>query len=650
MLNIKKIYWQNNLPYLLSILAILNIFFQSLSLITITVSIASIFLIISKLKLLGSYFSVFVVSCVLWMAYTQAASVLDWSLNIHGTLNIIITIGAFLVALSFFACKNISVDNRHDKNKQTLFSSTDLFASVLVILSFSVLLVGAIRGGIHSNSVTVQTIALRSASDSLDDSSHLSMFIDHIRIDRGIVLNTKSDELINNGSNSNYPRGWHIANAAFIKLFVGNGSNNDIATLFTIYVGIKYFWFLILIWVIFVVCFTLVQQIQKKKPDAVQLSVGFVLSATSLFFDLVNNFREGFFSFVPLLLYIVLLLLFWSKYLLSGNKKNQSSILLLISVILVGIAGTWSLLAPALFLSAICLFIISVFKKGYVKPNLTQLIFIILMGIASIVQLYVVIFGNDRNASSFINEVGSISIYNPILIVLISAAMTIIFICTSVKNDITKVFMIHILSILGLCSSLYLYQLATKGAVDYYFYKSFRVLMLLLSMSIIVAVAVWIFNKNAKSISEKIYLGVGVSSLIVLLFLVVGFDQANVKYLLGARMFNHTDSSLIFRSFAESKVHSDADTFLYRAGNPGVNIVGNNLIRSGNRITGCENAYFSAAIITQGKDVTSSPECLYEKNKKIIFIGTKDDIKVISNYIGAYPSRENDNEMIETNY
>ncbi|MEK7621056.1 MAG: hypothetical protein AAB395_01755, partial [Patescibacteria group bacterium] len=351
------------------------------------------------------------------------------------------------------------------------------------------------------------------------------------------------------------------------------------------------------------------------------------------------------FSFIPIFLYTLLMLMLWVEYSNKKSRAFQPTILFFVLVLLCGIMGTWTLLAPALILPSVILYAIN--KKPLL--NTSQYTLAAALSFVGMIQFYIVAFGHSRDPATFINTAGAITRYMPEMLIVLSVIMSVILAFSNFKKIATRVFFVHIVSIGAFCCSLYVYQLSTKGAIDYYFYKSMRMLVFTLLFTIFVWLVVWLYSKKADFVTE-LYLGLGAISIILLSFFAIGPGESNLKYTLGHRIVSHADAKIVIDTLSELNKNASADTYLYFKNKTSFNIVGNNIIRSGNVISACENRYLAQFILHPQNGVHGFDVCSNEKYKNLIFVGTKDDVKRISQYITANPKRTTDNPLIHTSY
>ena len=108
-----------------------------------------------------------------------------------------------------------------------------------------------------------------------------------------------------------------------------------------------------------------------------------------------------------------------------------------------------------------------------------------------------------------------------------------------------------------------------------------------------------------------------ISIILILMTSIIGIDPNNKNYLLGKRILSHNQSKIIIDGFKELDNNPDAETIYLKNDNVGNSIVGNNLIRSTNITTTCENKYFTYILSSDKK-----PEDMYcqSSQQKKIFL------------------------------
>ena len=170
---------KNYVILLLILIGMINLFDSHWSPLTTLLSVYISSNILRKLGLnfIKSYFMNILFGVVIWTCFISMASIADWLLSLNASLAQLNFLGLLIAA--FFNL--ISSSKSGEKlSKIPIITYQDFIGIAMVVTVLATLAIGAFRG-YFNESGNIRTIAMRSISDSLDDSSHLTIMNDNLR-------------------------------------------------------------------------------------------------------------------------------------------------------------------------------------------------------------------------------------------------------------------------------------------------------------------------------------------------------------------------------------------------------------------------------------------------------------------------------------
>jgi hypothetical protein len=432
----------------------------------------------SKFYRLAAVFLIYtlVIQCVivsLWVVYANT------SLQLTPLITAVLMTGLFLVLQRFAPAEDKRVAKEHAS--QPFLHRYDLIAIALTLALVSVLILPSMFKNGYQRSNIVKFV-----NTGVDDSSHMSLLNDHIDRDRGVLTGVENPEQLRN--TTMYPAGWHSLNAVLIHATVPTITTGN-ATLIA-YILTKIAWFAVLLYWAFRLGLQLIaSQAKKGKLLTVVESLAFV--AVSAYFVQVymHVFMEGFYSFIPQILYGIMLLSLICQ--LKPRAKSGApddhliTTLPLLLIVAVGGGLSWFLPTPGFALFLGLLVVSYTWGKGWLanvktfaRRSVPFLPIYILAIAAILIQSYVLTHDTSAGAVSFSQSLllrGGITIYdiNFYLVFGIGLAAFFVMLRRSQKQQGNLAFgaLLLFASVLSYIAMIYLYQQLKIGANAYYYHK-----------------------------------------------------------------------------------------------------------------------------------------------------------------------------------
>jgi hypothetical protein len=184
----------------------------------------------------------------------------------------------------------------------------DIISIAIALFILGLLTMGPIRNSIATyGSVNIPVVAVNYMNTSIDDTNHYSRINDRLQYDRGVIYKSDAVELVAlRDTVSSYPPGWHSANAMLIKSVspdIQLGGESLLG-----YVLTKLFWMFVLVYCFCRATLNLFSFSSIRKDRKKYVHLAWLLGALSFFsyYVLVEQFREGFYSFIPLMVWLLL--------------------------------------------------------------------------------------------------------------------------------------------------------------------------------------------------------------------------------------------------------------------------------------------------------------------------------------------------------
>ncbi|MGH7196896.1 MAG: hypothetical protein ACREGJ_04000 [Candidatus Saccharimonadales bacterium] len=593
-----------------AVLSLVGVYY-SLNLLVLLLSLGAAYFLLRPLLYSTTFDTVFarlIASLMLYVVILQAVVLTSWLIDHNMSLRAVLDITLVILYVSliwrWFTEKKWYMD-LSDESGSRIIGRIDVIC-ITVALGLILLV---FLGPIIKNDKLSSEVALNYINTSLDDSNHLSRINDRLQLDRGVLANTdKVEYVVLAESISSYPPGWHSANAIIIDSLWPNikvGSHTVVA-----YVISKAFWLFVLAYLFCKAIFHFYRKyINESFTGYGLVTITWLTGAAAFFayYALLEQFREGFYSFIPQLIFLLLaMLLFTQKELTSERSSGRTFVALMLTT--VGITLSWILALPAISLAILVTYLLSsnirVVGKNItrVSTQLGHFLPLLLISVAAIfVQIYLIVTTDYRSFSEAVNDPGAISLhsdwYYVFLVVGIAAFYRLAIARASYLNGVT----VFLLGLLGFSLFIFLFQMYSIGKIEYYSLKTINTFVVV-SLPLAIVGIYALLERASQGYSRLTQIAITLLTLFSLP-IIIGVNPtntSNLAYLVGRRDLSSSEITYIHHSLDErSKVpveHRTQDVIFYTPGRVGHNIVASNILRSIQHIDTCDDKAFSALL------------------------------------------------------
>jgi hypothetical protein len=512
-----------------------------------------------------------------------------------------------LLTTAFVMCLQAGVSRRQFLYR--LKPQTKDYYSLLAASIMLMILVGGTlaKGGLNSNS------AIRLVTGGLDDLSHLSMTSDEYRHSANFLVGGPGSG-VSISADSSYPKGWHVVTALGWLSFDGlDGKSPATATVMSevnMYVITKVIYFFIVILALSTVIIWFITDLLSnslsKHPqlNTVGLLAQPVIYLTALVL-VIPIFKEGFFSFYPVIFYTSVALL--AGYYLYNKDNSRLSTACLLSILMLcaaAISLSWLLLGPAFFLFIVLLltsyrkFDLATLRQMLRPTNRQFLIWFLVLGT---VCATTTLAGASLQAKYNGHPLGIITTAGGIvpidLIFFITMLLGFIAFCCWLKRSAVQALIYFAFSFALETFLVWLYQLGKQQILSYYFYKLETPLILVLAIGASCAF-VYMAIKTTDSLKPVTSYNKFIFSLCLLLLVVFsilfisGNYSYNLRFLFGSRTFSKPTTAQL-ESRLDGQVFGDKSIrTYYLTQDTNTNILGTAFLRLSHPISMCDQKLF----------------------------------------------------------
>ncbi len=448
-----------------------------------------------------SYFnsgvSSFVFGLCLAILTTSLLTTVAWATKVPIAVSIIapLSLGVLLALAALLTPRATTL------TRKNIIDTKDILALGSVLVFCCIVGVGIVRS--HETRLKLDSFLLINTANGIDDLSHLGMFSDTIRVNRGLLLGSRDADNVSKKDNITYPKMSHVVAASFAdatndtflpKTIAGKQGPYTQIELLRMYAITKILFFGLILYVIARVAAELYSH---SKLNASEIISGLIPVQLIYFLFVVPFIQEGFYSIWPIMLFFPLLLLVIRQFV---TEKSISNIHLLLYALTAQLfMMTWPIYGLVLYALAAGMCVV------YVKPILVHLqkgkpgyIFssaiVFLVGLA---QLYEQFFDTKGISTSKINEPGGIMPFEK-LIVPILLVLVFCYLRTNVaqKDNASRkqhaMFNLILLMLLcvstGITIAIGMSNIMASGDVQYFYVKTFYILALVMAVIAVPAI------------------------------------------------------------------------------------------------------------------------------------------------------------------
>lgn len=557
-----------------------------------------------------------VVAIFLYFVILQSVVLSLWFVSHEFPLHLAVSVTFAILVLSCLVRWRITRPQHLSRFKATsipALTAGDSVALTVAILITLVTLIGPVRNARADNHGHIPAATILNFIDtSLDDASQLSMVNDRVQLDRGVLYKSDRAQYVALGSTLTYPTGWHSANVAVMQaadrgMRVGGPSVAG-------YVMSKIFWYFVLLYLFSRFVLIVSRPFFKKSAkygNASRAALYTWLLGVVLFFAfymLIEQFREGFYTFVPELIALLIAgaLLVQRSVDRQSKTLNPYRSLTPLVVVTVGAFLAWILALPALLLSIAAAYLLTPQFKGFWQNTKSSLLAIwpfapiITLGIlSSLCQLVLTTSSSARSFKSGIDDPGGISIHNEWYFLFIAVGILLFYWFARRHKKRVEELSVLLFGLLAFATFIYLFQAATLGHIDYYTYKTLNVAIII---ALPLAIAGWLglldeISTGLSPVTRLSFYGLALLGLPLCL----GLNPTNgstVAYLHSGRGFSNKEIIFMYQSLDDrartNYKDRTQDVVIYRPGETGHSIVASNILRSIQPVDSCDSKVFDA--------------------------------------------------------
>lgn len=634
--------------------SILIAYFISVNVVIIIISSIAMWRLLSNATkpVIDSHILHLVITFVLYFVALQMTIMSAWLLNHEFPLSdcLLLTAGWLIPAWLVGEYHRNKSDEQNKVVKKYSFATRDDIVSITVsVLLLAVIIIPPMRhtDNLFHNFFPKMTIGFMDMG--VDDTNHYGMLLDHIQFDRGVLYKTAAAPYVNSSQVvSSYPPAWHSANALLATAFKPTISASG-ATI--AYVITKLVWFFILTYLFARFSFMILHRIKRNIPSGVAYIFSTALTLFFSYYVVLEQFKEGFYSFIPELIYILVLCIFFMQLAEDLMHKNkESSRYRTLFPILLAITGgilSWFLILPALCLAIFIPIVLDLRHKTHRHIFLHELFrhwyAYFIAAISVTLQVILLTRSSSRSFREGINDPGSLTLHSSGYYIIVGVG--IVLFLTLIAKKYAHQFEIVLTflgSLLAFCLFIYLYQYLTAGTSGYYFLKTLNTVMI-----IAVPISTVGITLALATLKDRLS-NLSIVSLYAIAFIAIVFiigieplNTSNVQYALGHRTFNSTQNEFIFNQIAalgHVKPQDRHNTVLfYEPGITGFSVIGSSILKNISVIGSCYETVAPTLYSSQPTDlfVAIAATCMHTPGD-VIIVTTQQNKLAFEKYVNQY--------------
>lgn len=552
----------------------------------VTSVVLTMYLLDFKNRILNSFSSRFIVSLLVLLASFQVEALLFAVLHLHVNAAVYALLASLLSIVGVF-----TASTRGKTLSLPKLSSLDAILLVPAVLISSLYTARVILPK-EDNTMSI----IRSMTLAADDSMHFSMYEDLLRSDSNLLSFTKDNREMAL-QQQGYPMGWHLSGSVITGLFSPELKNSSMNAKIASYFVLKVMSFFLIIFTTTLLVWQLaVSIIDKSKRNKLSTILGlYFIVAFSTFFTALPQFFEGFFSFLPIILYALLFTLFAIE-LSTADKSDQPKVHAVLLVSIICAATCWLLTFPVFLLAYIFMQVSKAKKiRDISRLNVAA---IAVSVIVFLIQCYILVTSTSKSFSA-ISAPGGITVPDFTLFTLLN----IFLVFFAVKQKFVNIFkplFVTVLSLYIIMAPILAYISLKSQVITYYFQK-----MEVISFVILVPVAlVTLFmyvQKLELTAHQKLNNSTTLVAFAVLVVMavpsVIGYTYfVNIVNRVHGYQLSHQDASILKDSVFDKHFGKLTEQYyFYYPNSLPSSILASNIARVGYHNEGCQSAITNAA-------------------------------------------------------
>lgn len=461
-------------------------------------------------------------------------------------------------------------------------------------LDLLLVLPGLLLGGVYVTGTLAPSqkdsaTIVRSITYGMDDVTHAILFSDVLRHDSNVLAGARRSQLMTKSVNASYPMGWHIATSIVAESAAGNKHRTPIESI-EVYFYAKVATLILAATAVTVFIYTLAMRFWPKLNTWI---AGVGIAGISLFITsliILPLFFDGFFSFMPIILYTMLFV-----QILIDNKNRLADTTLLV-LLAAASSLTWMLTGPILT-AAFALYYLTL-SGSFKKLPLKVYIGTVVSSLFMLAQAYILYSANKNSLANISNEGGILS-PNHLLLMVSLVVFFVIFIRKGKNQETVARPLLGFVTIYITVLSLLLLYLSTgTSEITYYYYK-LQVPLLIIALSV---ASVYVFgllfaaNNGKKVVEQSVMMLAGLALLCISIPSLVGYDYVyGVVNRTHSYVISSSDAMLLVNHVLNHPISDKQDRVLFMfPSQPPRNILISNIDKMNYRSTDCDYKLFSA--------------------------------------------------------
>jgi hypothetical protein len=533
-----------------------------------------------KTSFLDSIAFRFVISLVAVLCLFQMEAMLFWLVDIRFAPIIYILISLAVVGLALWMLNK--------RGELTLQKPRLRRLDILLILP-SLLIGGVYVFGALAPSEKDDATIVRSVMFGMDDATHANIFSDVLREDSSILAGDERSKLMNKSVHASYPMGWHVSTSIVAESVAGSKTRTPIENI-KIYFYAKVLTLMLTIASVTIFVYALARKLWQPLHYLVTMASVWGISIFISSVLVLPLFFDGFFSFMPILLYTLLFAVILMK------EKIRTADVALLTLLAAASSLTWMLTGPILIL-AIAIYFFDAYGSLRKIPR-SVYASIIVSGFFLLSQAYI-LYSANKNSLQNISNVGGIA--NPDHLLL--AAGLLAFFAVWLGKDksgkqVTNSLFSLVVAFAVALGALLAYLTLKTPEITYYFYKLQMPLLIVLVPLLCVYLFKVLFGSdwNRRFINQVILCGVGFVLLGMSIPGLVGYDfvhtTVNRAHSYG---ISSSDARILTEDVLNRPVSSNNErVYFVFPSQASRNILSSNVEKLGYRSTSCDYDLFAA--------------------------------------------------------
>lgn len=389
-----------------------------------------------------------------------------------------------------------------------------------------------------------QVSIIRATAIAGDDTAHATMYEALLRNEGNVLFRPKRAQTMAIPSQASYPMGWGLSLATLALSINPHLDGVTVSEAITSYFYAKVFSIFLCVSSLTLLVFLVAERVSIKKTifDSFML---YSIIAFVAFLMIFPQVFEGFFSFLPILMYSFIAL----SLIISDRQKNKYSLAFdfMFVMCIAGSAFSWILTAPALLVAYIASSWNPLSKKEARSVWIKRAIIVLVSALPIVFEVYILQNASNNSVTALTNP-GGITLPDNMFFLLSIAG--ILFLTTQkIYAETAKKVVLFIAPLLLIMTIVMLYISLKSQVITYYFQKIEIVVLAVLMPIVLIAVYHYMINLDFsanKRINPYITRAVFVSLLAVIVPTIIGFQyfsntvQRSYQYTI-----NHQEASII---------------------------------------------------------------------------------------------------------